>query len=201
MNKAIFIDKDGTLIHDVPFNVDPSKIVFFEDAFSALQKLVAAGYKIIVISNQSGIAYGYFEAEKINVVEEEMRVQLKTRNIPLEAFYYCPHHPNGTIKPFNVGCSCRKPAPGMILKAAEALEIDLSISWMVGDILNDVEAGNKAGCKTVLIDNGGETEWVTGIDRIPHFIVKNLTEAAERILEVKVNKEGIEERSNFLWNN
>ena len=87
--------------------------------------------------------------------------------------YYCPHYPDGKIQKYKIECDCRKPKPGLILQAAREHDIDLSNSWMIGDILNDVEAGNRAGCKTILLDNGNETEWIWNEIRTPAFIVNN----------------------------
>jgi D,D-heptose 1,7-bisphosphate phosphatase len=181
MNKAVFIDKDGTLIHDVPYNVKPELITLSEGAIPSLLRLKELGYLLIVISNQSGVAHGYFEEEALEAVKKELGVLLGDAGI--DGFYYCPHHPEGTIDIYSVACDCRKPQPGMILKAAKDFNIDLPASWMIGDILADSEAGNRAGCKTILIDNGNETEWDMEGQRRPTFIVKNLEEASKLILD------------------
>jgi D-glycero-D-manno-heptose 1,7-bisphosphate phosphatase len=102
--------------------------------------------------------------------------------VTISGFYYCPHHPQGSVAKYAVTCECRKPNPGMLLRAADELQINLSDAWMVGDILNDVEAGNRAGCRTILIDNGNETEWKTGLYREPDFKAADLRESAEIIL-------------------
>lgn len=181
MNKAIFIDKDGTLVKDLPYNVDPKKIQMYSDVPFALQRFIEDGYKIIVITNQPGVAYGYFKEEQIKLVEKELTMQLKKFNIPIDGFYYCPHHVMGTVTKYTLDCECRKPKPGMIEKAAQDLNINLTESWMIGDILNDVEAGLRAGCKSVLINNGNETEWFLNKLRIPTLIVSSMKEAAEKI--------------------
>lgn len=175
MNKAVFIDKDGTLIKDVPYNVKPDLIEFEQDAFESLQKLQKIGYKVIVVSNQPGIALGYFKEEELKNVEEKIKDSLAKNKVLLDGFYYCPHKADEN-------CECRKPKPGLILLAAKNHEIDLKRSWMIGDILNDVEAGNRSYCKSILIDNGNETEWVWSRYRKPNFIAKNLKAAAEIIL-------------------
>lgn len=154
---AIFLDKDGTLIHDIPYNVDLNRITLRDGTREGLQALHQRGYKLIVITNQSGVARGYFPESAIALVEAKLRALLAP--IPLAGFYYCPHHPQGAIAPYAVTCGCRKPKPGMLLNAAQRHNVDLSESWFIGDILNDVEAGNRAGCRTILIDNGNETEW------------------------------------------
>jgi D-glycero-D-manno-heptose 1,7-bisphosphate phosphatase len=178
MNKAIFIDKDGTLIEDIPYNVDPDLIRFMAGAIDGLKKLKTEGYLLIVISNQSGIAHGYFKEEAMQQVKEKLWGTLQDYGIRLDGLFYCPHHPYGTVSQYAFSCDCRKPKPGMIFKAAENLNVDLSRSWMIGDILHDVEAGNKAGCKTILINNGNETEWDLNENRKPTAMAGNLQEAA-----------------------
>lgn len=174
MNKAIFIDKDGTLIPDIPYNVNPELITISADAIEGLKKLHNSGYLLVIISNQSGISKGYFEPEALRKVENKLKSLLRAENIKLSGFYFCPHQPQDS-------CDCRKPKPGLILKAAQELEIDVSQSWMIGDILNDVEAGNRAGCNTILIDNGGETEWLEGEYRHPSFLARNINQSADII--------------------
>lgn len=182
MHKAIFLDKDGTLIPDLPYNVDPQLITLQPDTVEGLQALAEAGYLLIVISNQSGVARGYFKIDKLQAVEERLKELLGTYHLTLSDFYFCPHHPEGITSGYNIDCDCRKPMPGMLLRAAAEHNINLEQSWMVGDILNDVEAGNRAGCKTVLIDNGNETEWVPGEYRVPTITCGTIDAAAEQIL-------------------
>ena len=180
---AVFLDKDGTLIENHPYNVDPSLIRLARGAAEAVVRLHAAGYPLLVISNQSGVARGMFGEEALVAVEEKLRSLLSDVGVPLAGFYYCPHHPEGIIPAYAIDCTCRKPGPGMILRAAEDHAIDLERSWFVGDILDDVEAGRLAGCRTVLIDNGNETEWVLTPARQPHHRVSDLSEAAKLIVE------------------
>jgi D-glycero-D-manno-heptose 1,7-bisphosphate phosphatase len=185
MNKAIFLDKDGTLIPDIPYNVDPEKITLEKDAVAGLRKLQDLGYKLIIISNQSGVARGYFTEDKLLAVKKRMEELFLHNNIKLDAFYYCPHHPDGTVQGYNIDCNCRKPAPGMLMRAAADHNISLPDSWMIGDILNDVEAGNRAGCKTILIDNGNETEWIQGAYRKPTLVNKTINEATDALLQMR----------------
>jgi len=182
MNKAIFLDKDGTLIPDIPYNVDMGKISLSDNCADGLKLCLDAGYRLIVVSNQSGIAYGYFTEEQFAAVTGCVQALLAARDVVIDAFYYCPHHSQGIIVEYSTDCYCRKPMPGMLLHAAEINDIDLSASWMIGDILNDVEAGNRAGCRTILLDNGNETEWVMSENRKPAYTVKNFKEAADLIL-------------------
>lgn len=179
--RAVFLDKDGTLIEDVPYNVDPDRIQLGNGAIEALRSLHAAGYKLIVISNQSGVARGYFAETALVNVDRRLRELL---GVPLSGFYYCPHHPNGTVTEFAIECDCRKPKAGMLKRAAQDHDIDLARSWFIGDILNDVEAGRTAGCRTILIDNGNETEWILERSRLPNHIVENLTQAARIVAAI-----------------
>ncbi|MGN6530597.1 MAG: D-glycero-alpha-D-manno-heptose-1,7-bisphosphate 7-phosphatase [Ginsengibacter sp.] len=175
MNRAIFIDKDGTLIKDVPYNVDPALIDFEDYAFESLYLLQQKGYYVIIVSNQPGIALGYFKEEELMKVQKKIKDLLLKHKVMLNGFYYCPHAAEDS-------CNCRKPKPGLFFKAATDLHIDLSKSWMIGDILNDVEAGKKSDCKTILIDNGNETEWIWSRQRMPDYIAKHLKAAAEIIM-------------------
>ena len=144
-SKAVFLDKDGTLIEDVPYNVNPDLIQLTVGALQAVRSLHCAGYKLIVISNQSGVARGYFPESALCAVEARLRDMLAEIGVPLAGFYYCPHHPDGNVATYNISCCCRKPEPGLIVHAAENHQIDLTNSWFIGDILNDVEAGYRAG--------------------------------------------------------
>lgn len=182
MRKAIFIDKDGTLIYDVPYNVNPELIQLEKNMLEGLRELQGRGYLLIVISNQSGVAQGRFNEDALETVRSRVRELLQKENIHLDGFYYCPHHPDGIMEGYNIECDCRKPKSGLILKAAADCKVDLSESWMIGDILNDIEAGNRAGCRTVLINNHHETEWYMDEFRKPTFIVKTINEAASKII-------------------
>ncbi|HJT77608.1 MAG TPA: HAD family hydrolase [Gemmataceae bacterium] len=180
--RAVFLDKDGTLVEDVPYNVDPAQVRLMPGAGAGLRRLHAAGFRLVVISNQSGVARGLFPEAALAGVEQRLRELLREEGVPLDGFYWCPHHPEGTVAAYAVECDCRKPAPGLILRAAREQGIDLARSWFVGDILHDIEAGRAAGCTTVLLDNGHETEWVLTPQRQPHYTAAYLSEAAALIL-------------------
>jgi D,D-heptose 1,7-bisphosphate phosphatase len=185
MNKAVFLDKDGTLIIDIPYNADPDRITLCNDCINGLKRLQEKNYLLILITNQAGVAHGYFKEDALLLVEKKIRMMLNNYGIMLSGFYYCPHHPQGKIEPYAIDCDCRKPKSGLLLKAATELKIDLSASWMIGDILNDIEAGNSAGCKSILIDIGNETEWLMNEIRRPIVKVRNIDEAAEYIISIK----------------
>ena len=178
LSKAVFLDKDGTLIRDVPYNADPDQVLFEAGVFEGLTELQADGYKLVIISNQPGIALGRFTQNQLDLLIQYFYKIFEEKSLTLSGFYYCPHLPASATE----SCVCRKPEPGMLTAAAETLNIDLAQSWMIGDILNDVEAGNRAGCRTILINNGNETEWLSGPNREPDFTAPDFTSAAEYIL-------------------
>jgi histidinol-phosphate phosphatase family protein len=173
---AIFLDKDGTLVEDVPYNVDPALLRFAPHAFEALRLWRDAGYRLVVVTNQSGLARGLFGRPDLVRLHEALCERLAREGIAIDGFFACPHLEGA-------GCACRKPRAGLLEEAARALGIDLASSWMVGDILNDVEAGHRAGCRSVLLDVGHESEWVPGALRSPEHRCADLLEAAHVILE------------------
>jgi histidinol-phosphate phosphatase family protein len=182
MAPAIFLDKDGTVLVDVPYNADPAKMRFAPGARTALQALGACGAPLIIASNQPGVALDMYPLAALDGVQARLAEMFEDAGATLHACYFCPHHPRGTVAAFTVRCDCRKPAPGLLRQAAAEHGIDLSASWFVGDILNDVEAGRRAGCRTVLIDNGNETEWHMTPLRTPDAVVPDLAAAARIIL-------------------
>jgi D-glycero-D-manno-heptose 1,7-bisphosphate phosphatase len=165
-----------------PYNVDPELIRLAPGAGRGLALLHDAGYRLFVVSNQSGVARGFFPESALAAVEDRLRELLAGFGVTLAGFSYCPHHPAGRIASYARGCDCRKPAPGMIVRAARAHNVNPARSWLVGDILDDVEAGRRAGCRTVLIDNGNETEWVLTPGRRPDHTAADLAEAARLIV-------------------
>ncbi len=180
-NPCVFLDKDGTLVEDIPYNVDPGLIRLSAGAAEGLRLLHASGFRLIVISNQSGVALGRFPESALAGVRARLEELLADVGVPLTGFYYCPHHPQGQLPCYTQACLCRKPRPGLITRAAWDHEIDLAGSWFVGDILDDVEAGHRAGCRTVLVDNGHETQWRRSPLRWPHHVAASLEDAALRI--------------------
>lgn len=179
---GIFFDKDGTLLEDVPYNVTPACMRMAPRAERALAALAGSDAELFVITNQPGIAHGYFPPSALAGIESALNGIFLQNSVRLAGFYYCPHHPEGVIAQYAYYCDCRKPAPGLILQAASEHGIDLGRSWMVGDILHDIEAGHRAGCRTVLIDNGNETEWQLSPLRQPDYVAGNLEDAVKHIL-------------------
>lgn len=158
--KAIFLDRDGTINKYVGFlrNVDEFELI--DGVAEAIHKINAFGYLAIVVTNQPIVARGEVSFEQIEEIHNKMETLLGKEGAYLDAIYYCPHHPNkgyaGERLELKISCDCRKPKPGMLVKAAEDYNIDLSQSWMIGDGENDVKAGINAGCKTVLLSTGNE---------------------------------------------
>jgi len=178
--RAVFVDKDGTLVEDVPYNVDPARLRFTPAALVGLRALADAGYALIVVTNQPGLATGRFTRREFAVLEAALCRRVREESgVEIAALYCCPHAPSpgGTI-----GCLCRKPAPGMLRQAARAHRLDLAQCWMIGDILDDVEAGHRAGCRAILLDVGNETEWKLSPIRSPEARCADLAEAARFIL-------------------
>jgi D-glycero-D-manno-heptose 1,7-bisphosphate phosphatase len=180
MRPAVFIDKDGTLVRDVPYNVDPARIRLTPGAGPALKLLQESGFALIVITNQPGVGEGRFAAAALERVRARIETLLEPHAVTLDGFYFCPHVAAGGA----ASCPCRKPKPGLLYRAALEHGIDLRRSWMVGDILNDIEAGRRAGCRTALIDCGNETEWLLAPWRMPDLVATNLGTAARLIAQV-----------------
>jgi len=175
---AIFLDKDGTLLDDVPYNVDPDAMRLAPGAREALAIFATLGVPLFVISNQSGVARGRFPITALDAVEGKLRDLFAACGATLVSAYWCPHDAGGTVEPYNHACDCRKPMPGMLLRAAREHDLALGATWFVGDILDDIEAGRRAECRTILIDNGNETVWRRGALREPHVVVANMHHAA-----------------------
>ena len=180
-NRALFVDRDGTLVQARHYPSRPEDLILFESIGEPLALLQATGFLLIVITNQSGLAHGYFDETALQRMNAHLHAELEKLGVRLDAVYYCPHHPDGSVATYAIECNCRKPRPGLLERAARDLQIDLKRSWFVGDILHDVEAGNRAGCRTVLVNNGGETEWIAGPYRTPTFTVLSTAEAFTKI--------------------
>ena len=176
-NKAIFLDRDGVINVEVGYLSNPDDFEIIQGSIEALKILHKKGFLLIVITNQAGIARGYYTEEILNTIHIKMESILKAHNVTLTDIYFCPHHPE-----FTGYCDCRKPNPGMILKAKDKYNIDLDTSYMVGDTLNDIQTGIAANFKTVLVLSGYGKEEQKKIGSIkPDMIFKNLYEFAKHI--------------------
>ncbi|MFB3891578.1 MAG: D-glycero-alpha-D-manno-heptose-1,7-bisphosphate 7-phosphatase [Phycisphaerae bacterium] len=183
-NKAVFVDRDHTLIEDPGYLSDPAAVKLLPGVGPALKSLSAAGFRIVLVTNQSGIARGILTEETLAGIHDELRRQLAQHGAALDGVYYCPFHPEGVIEKYARESDMRKPKPGMLLAAAKDMDIDLTASWMVGDGARDIEAGQRAGCRTIRVrvpsrPPSGEPQ---DEDVQADFTVHNMVEAARIIL-------------------
>ena len=191
--KAVFLDRDGVIneliyhreagVIDSPFTVEQFKLR--PRVGEAIKLLNQAGYKVIVVSNQPGVARNHFTLDTLKQMDIKMDGELRAQGAFLDRVYYCPHHPDGDNGDYRMACSCRKPQPGLLLQAAQELNLTLSHCYMVGDNLTDVKAGENAGCKTVLIGKM-KCELCRMMDEEgvkPDAIVADLFEATKTILK------------------
>ena len=174
--KAVFLDRDGTVIVDTEFSVDLAKLCPLPGTMEGLRKLQAAGYLLVVVTNQSGAARGKFDEAGLVAFHRHMDAWFRERGIAFAGFYYCPHYPDSTLEKYAFACGCRKPEPGMLLRAAKDLGIDLARSWMIGDRDADIGAGQRAGCHTFRIGESAEG------DPDADYAAEDLDGAAEIIL-------------------
>lgn len=183
---AVFFDRDDTLIEDPGFVSHPDQVRLFDDGPAAIARLARAGYRIVVVSNQSGIARGLFTEDDLAAVHRRLQKLLNDRGAWLDAIYSCPYldGPEATIAAYRRPSDLRKPAPGMLLQAAGDLQIDLGRSWMIGNSARDIEAGRRAGCRTVLLEHNGPDD--AGRQAEPTRVASSLQEAADIVLQEDV---------------
>jgi D-glycero-D-manno-heptose 1,7-bisphosphate phosphatase len=191
--KAVFLDRDGVVnelvyfpeqgIIDSPFVANQFHLC--PGVPEAVRRLQSAGYKVIIASNQPGVAKGHMTLKSFKQITETMKAQLGKEGISLDGEYYCLHHPQAGIQKYRIDCDCRKPKPGLILKAAKDMDIDISKSWFIGDNLTDIQAGKNAGCHTLLLGKMRcelcDLMYNEGIK--PEAIKLNLPEAADYIIK------------------
>jgi len=153
-NRAVFLDRDGTLIEDADYLTRIEDIRILPGVPEALRDLKAAGYLLLVVTNQSAIARGWLTEEKLHAINEHLNGQFAERGAAVDAFYHCPHLPGGTVAEYACECECRKPNPGLLRQAAADWHVDARASYMVGDSERDVEAGACVGCYGILVGGG-----------------------------------------------
>ena len=187
-NIGVFIDRDGTLSEEVGYVNHLSRFHVYPWSAEAIRNLNLEGLKAIVVTNQAGVARGYFEESLIHEVHEKLRDELcQAGGAYLDAIYYCPHHPSVGKPPYQRECDCRKPKTGMLLRAANEFEIDMKRSFVIGDRYGDIELARNAGTQSIFVLSGyglGEYEYQRQNWKVqPDWIAKNLLEAAEIILK------------------
>ena len=173
VNKAVFIDRDGTICHDVGYCSSAEAFEMLSTAPSAIKLLNDNNFKVVMVTNQSGLARGYFTHDTLTSIHDRMRTELAAEGARIDAIYYCPHHPNDR-------CGCRKPNTGLFTKAMEDLSIASHLSFMVGDTQGDIDAGRNAGCKTILVTTGPSEGNHAGDP--PDMVSSSLLEAVQWIL-------------------
>ncbi|MFR5600889.1 MAG: D-glycero-beta-D-manno-heptose 1,7-bisphosphate 7-phosphatase [Lachnospiraceae bacterium] len=158
MEKVVFLDRDGTINEEVNYLYKPEDMVLLPGAAQAIARLNQAGFKVVVVTNQAGVARGYYTLQDVDHLHDCMNQELKKQGAHIDAFYACPHHPTAGIPPYNVNCDCRKPKPGLLKQAETYFSVDKAHSYMIGDKLADTEAGKHYGITSILVGTGYGTE-------------------------------------------
>jgi len=159
MRPAVFLDRDGTLIEEAGYLDRLERLIFFPFSVDAVRLLNHAGLAVVIVTNQAGVARGIFPESFVAEAHAHLSQRLQAGGAAVDGFYYCPHHPDGIIEPYRRSCDCRKPGDAMLRRAAAELDLDLARSTVVGDRWHDIEAGSRAGARTVLVRTGyGRTE-------------------------------------------
>jgi len=151
---AVFLDRDGTIVREVDYLRSVDQLRLLRGAAEAIRRLNEAGFVVVLATNQSGIARGLLTESDLQAVHDELQRRLAQRGAHLDAIYHCPHHPEASVQAYRKRCRCRKPAPGLLQRAARELDVDLARSFAIGDSARDVEAGARAGCRTILVRTG-----------------------------------------------
>ena len=184
MRPAVFLDRDGTMIEDVGYLDAMARVAFFPWTVDSIRALNRAGLAVVVVTNQSGIARGFFTEALVEATHRHISARLEAGGARVDAYYYCPHHPGGTVEPYARACDCRKPARGLIERAVADLGLDLSQSFLVGDRWLDVQLGRAVGARAILVRTGSgaveETRPPAGV--AADVIVDNLAAAASWML-------------------
>ena len=185
--RAVFIDRDGTLSEEVGYINHVSRFQLFPYAAEAIKELNQHNWLAIVVTNQAGVARGYFSEDMIQAVHKKMTEDLSASGAKLDAVYYCAHHPTVGEPPYRVDCDCRKPRPGLVQRAAADLNVDLANSWMIGDRYSDVQLAHNAGLKSMFVMSGyGRGEWEhqeQDWDLHPDMTAETLLDAVRLIVE------------------
>jgi D-glycero-D-manno-heptose 1,7-bisphosphate phosphatase len=186
MHRAVFLDRDGTVNVEVGYLRDLANLRLIDGAGAAIRRLNEAGLKVVLVTNQSGVARGYFPESLVNEAHVRLDRMLREEGARIDAVYYCPHHPTEGNSSYTVACDCRKPGTGLIDRAARDLDIDVKQSYMVGDKWSDVELGQRAGARSILVQSGFAPDEPGNIRPAhvsdPDFIAHTILEAAEWIV-------------------
>jgi D-glycero-D-manno-heptose 1,7-bisphosphate phosphatase len=190
--EAFFLDRDGVIIEDAHYLADADQVRLLPGAAAAIAQLNRAGVAVVVVTNQSGVARGLFPESRIAEVHQRLDELLAREGARIDRYYHCPHHPTEGVGAYRRDCDCRKPRPGMLLRAAAELGLDLSASWMVGDKLSDAQAAHAAGCRTVLVRTGKGTHAEQELTDATVAVVDDLAAAVELFFR---HQEGLTRRA------
>jgi D-glycero-D-manno-heptose 1,7-bisphosphate phosphatase len=183
VNRAVFLDRDGVITQEPPhYAHELSQLELIPKSADAIRLLNENGFVVIVASNQAGIAHGYYREEDAILFHQAMKENLAKEGAYIDAIYYCPHQPEAKIERYRVDCDCRKPKPGMLTRAEKELNIDLKQSFIVGDKLSDIEAGKRAGCKTIMVRTGQGVEELKSNEIDCDYVANDLYDAVQHIL-------------------
>ncbi len=183
MRPAIFFDRDGTLNEEVGYAGRPEQFHIFPYAAAAVRAVNDAGWAAVLVTNQAGVARGYYAEAAIHELHAILRDNLAAGGAQLDSVYYCPHHPDGVVAGYTGVCACRKPAPGMLRQAERELDLDLARSWVIGDRYHDVDLAHAVGARAVLVRTGyGETQLLEKPELRPEHIAEDALAACRWIL-------------------
>ena len=184
--RAVFMDRDGTISEEIGYVNHPSRYRVFPYSAEAVRRLNEAGWLAILVTNQAGVARGYFTEDLIGAVHNVLAEELERQGARLDAIYYCAHHPTVGAEPYRLDCDCRKPKPGLIERAAREFEIDLAQSWMIGDRYSDIELARNAHTRAALVLSGyGRGEWEyqrPAWQHEPDMVADDLLDAVSKIV-------------------
>jgi D-glycero-D-manno-heptose 1,7-bisphosphate phosphatase len=192
---GVFIDRDGTISEEVGYINHLSRFQIYPWSSQAISLLNHNGLKAIMVTNQAGVARGYFTEDLVIQVHEKLRQELAREGACLDAIYYCPHHPSVGPEPYRQDCNCRKPKPGMLFRAVKELDLDLTSSFVIGDRYSDIELAHNAGTRSIFVLSGyglGEYEYQRQNWKVqPDWIADNLLEATRIVLKQKPSAPGV----------
>jgi D-glycero-D-manno-heptose 1,7-bisphosphate phosphatase len=189
-NRAVFLDRDGTVIEEVNYLRRIEDMQVYPFTPEALRRLREQGFLTVVVTNQSAVARGFLNEDELRQLHAALQTRLEAAGATVDAYYYCPHHPEAALEQYRRACPCRKPEPGLILQAAEEHGIELSASYVIGDRIGDIRAGHAAGCRSVLVRTGYGAIAAAEVENlqqggdaagVPDYLAENLLEAADWI--------------------
>lgn len=182
MEKIVFLDRDGTINVEKNYLYKIEEFEFIDGAEEAIKLLNDAGYKVVVVSNQAGVARGYYTEQDVDTLHKFVNQELEKKGAQIDAFYYCPHHPEHGVGQYRIKCNCRKPETGLFEQAEKIWQIDKDHSYMIGDNKGDIQAGKNYGVSTILVRTGYGEQILKDDSVQPDYVAENLLQAVQLIL-------------------